>query len=48
MFFLVVVDLVLRKKIMASRTAIKKLISVRPRPAESPITVDVPTKSINH
>jgi hypothetical protein len=39
LFFLLVVDLLLRKRIEASKTAIIKPIDVRPRTAESPVTV---------
>ena len=41
---LLVVDLLLRKRIEASKTAIIKPIDVRPRTAESPVTVGVPKK----
>ena len=47
LFFLLVVDLLLRKAIEASRTAITKPSSVRPRTAESPVTVGVPKMHIS-
>ena len=48
MLFLLVVDLLLRKRIEASRTAIIKPSSVRQRTAESPVTVGVPKKHMEY
>ena len=47
LFFLQDFDLLLRKRIEASKTAIIKPIDVRQRTAESPATVGVPKKHIS-